>query len=156
LEIRQARSEDAVGVHRVVQEAFGEYRQAVPVSMSALDETPEDVRREVSSGNVVVAIDGTEVVGTVRYEVKPEVLYVGRLAVLPSYQRRGVGAALMEYVEKLAPTLGRTRIELATRQSLPDNVLFYERLGYTVTERVAHPRGPDIVMWFEKMVGDRP
>jgi len=60
----------------------------------------------------------------------------------------------MGYVEEIAPTLGRTRIQLATRQSVPSNVLFYERLGYTVTERVAHPRGPDITVWFEKVVGD--
>jgi len=154
VEIRQAQLGDAEAVRQVVQEAFGEYREVVPVSLSALEETPEDLRRDVLAGRVLVAVDGTEVVGTVRYELKPDVLYVGRLAVLPSYQGRGVGAALMGYVETLAPTLGRTRIQLATRQSVPSNVLFYERLGYKVTERVAHPRGPDITVWFEKVVGD--
>jgi predicted N-acetyltransferase YhbS len=156
MEIRQAKLDDAEAVRRVVQEAFGEYREVVPVSLGALDETIEDVRLAVSTGRVLVAVDGAEVVGTVRYELKPDALYVGRLAVMPSYQGRGVGAALMAYVEKLAHTLGRTRIELATRQSVPSNVLFYEHLGYTMVERVQHPRGPDVVVWFEKTVGERP
>jgi ribosomal protein S18 acetylase RimI-like enzyme len=156
MEIRQAQLDDAEAVHRVVQEAFGEYLAVVPVSLSALEETLEDVQREVSGGRVLVAVDGTEVAGTVRYELKPDALYVGRLAVLPSYQGRGVGVALMTYVEGLAPTLGRTRIQLATRQSVPSNISFYKRLGYTITERVPHPRGPDITVWFEKEVDSRP
>jgi ribosomal protein S18 acetylase RimI-like enzyme len=102
----------------------------------------------------VVALEGAEAVGTVRYEVKPDLLYVGRLAVLPAYRGRGVGAALMSYIERLAPSLGRTRIQLATRESIPGNIAFYERIGYHITEKVQHPRGPDIVVWFEKEVGE--
>ncbi len=156
MEIRQARSEDAAAVHEVVQDAFREYRGVLAVSLSALGETLEDVRREISAGRVLVALEGTEAVGTVRYELKPDCIYVGRLAVLPAYRKRGVGAALMDHVERLAPALGRTRLQLATRESVPGNLQFYERLGYRVVERVAHARGPDITVWFEKELGAQP
>jgi GNAT superfamily N-acetyltransferase len=154
MKIRQARIEDAAAVHAVVQGAFEEYRGVLAVSLSALDETVEDVQRAISAGRVLVAVEGTEAVGTVRYDLKPDCLYMGRLAVLPAYRKNGVGAALMDYIEKLAPTLGRTRIQLATRESLPGNLRFYERLGYMVVERVAHKRGPDVTIWFEKELGE--
>jgi GNAT superfamily N-acetyltransferase len=129
MEIRYARMEDAEAVHEIVGAAFEEYRGVLPVSVSALDESVEDVRKTISDGQVLLALEGAHAVGTVRYEVRPDLLYVGRLAVLPSYRRRGIGAALMTYIEQLAPSLDRTRIQLATRQSIPDNIVFYERLG---------------------------
>jgi len=156
MEIRHARIEDAEAAHAVVRAAFEEYRGVLPVSVSALDENLEDVRKAISEGRVLVALEGADAVGTVRYEVRPDLLYVGRLAVLPSHRGRGIGAALMEYVEGLAPSLERTRIQLATRQSIPGNIAFYERLGYRVVERVPHPRGPDITVWFEKELGEPP
>jgi GNAT superfamily N-acetyltransferase len=154
MEIRQATLEDAEALHVVVLAAFEEYRGILPVSVSALDESVEDVRKEISEGRVLMAAEGEEAVGTVRYEMKPDLLYVGRLAVLPSHRGRGIGAALMDHVERLAPSLGRTRIQLATRESIPGNIVFYEQLGYKVVERVQHPRGPDIVVWFEKELGE--
>src|SRR6476660_6734580 len=114
MEIRNATLEDAEAVHAVVQAAFEEYRGALPVSVGALDESVEDVQKAISEGQVVLALQRGKAVGTVRYELKPDLLYVGRLAVLPAYRGRGVGAALMDYVERLVPTLGRTRIQLAT------------------------------------------
>jgi ribosomal protein S18 acetylase RimI-like enzyme len=152
--IRHARIEDAEAVHEIVRAAFEEYRGVLPVSVSALDESVEDVRKTISGGQVLLALEGAHAVGTARYEVRPDLLYVGRLAVLPSYRRRGIGTALMAYVEGLAPSLERTRIQLATRQSIPSNIAFYERLGYRVVERVPHPRGPDITVWFEKELSE--
>lgn len=154
MEIRQATLDDTEVVHRIVQAAFEPFREVVPVSLSALDETIEEVREAVAEGRVLVAVEGEDGFGTVRYEVKPDSLYVGRLAVLPAYWGRGIGAALMAHIEQLAPSLGRTRIQLATRESVPSNVQFYERLGYTAVERVPHPRGPDITVWFEKELGE--
>src|SRR3954464_6005096 len=108
MHIRHATTEDAVAVYQIVQAAFEQYRGALPVSVNALDETLEDVLKDISAIGVLLAFDGDEPVGTVRYEVQPDLLYVGRLAVLPSHRRRGIGAALMEYVELLAPSLERT------------------------------------------------
>jgi ribosomal protein S18 acetylase RimI-like enzyme len=156
MQIRHARIEDAEAVQEIVRAAFEEYHGALPVSVSALDESVEDVRKAISSGQVLLALEGARALGTVRYEVRPDLLYVGRLAVLPSDRKRGVGAALMAHVERLAPSLERTRIQLATRQSIPGNIAFYERLGYKVVERVPHPRGPDTVVWFEKELSATP
>ncbi len=150
LQIRQAAIEDAAAVYAIVQAAFAEYRDALPVSVGALDETQTDVLEAISAGQVLLALQAEVAVGTVRYEAQPGYLYVGRLAVLPACRGCGIGAALMAHIECLAPSLGRSRIQLGTRQSIPANITFYERLGYTIVERMSHPRGPDIVVCFEK------
>jgi ribosomal protein S18 acetylase RimI-like enzyme len=162
--IRYAAEEDAEVVHGIVQAAFAEYRGTVPVLPGALRETLEETRRSIAERRTLLiyhlddspATVGGSILsfqpplGTVRYEPKEDHLYVGRLAVLPSWRGRGVGRKLMEYVEGLAPAMGLTRIRLGTRGSMPSNLAFYERLGYIVVERDEQSRAPDVVVWFEK------
>lgn len=148
--IRYAATEDAPLLHGIIQAAFAEYRGAIAVPPGALSETLEEVERAITEGKVLLAYDGAQAVGTVRYEVRPDCLYVGRLAVLPSHRGRRVGATLMAYVESLAPGLGRTRLYLGTRLSMPGNIAFYERLGYRIVHTEPHPRGDDTNVWFEK------
>ncbi|MEO8288216.1 MAG: GNAT family N-acetyltransferase [Chloroflexota bacterium] len=150
MEIRQAQTGDAEVLHGIVQAAFGEYRGVLAVPPSALGETLEEVREAVLGGQVLVAWDGDRAVGTVRYEVQPEHLYVGRLAVLPEYRGHSIGAALMGYLEELAPRLGLRRMRLGTRASMEKNIVFYERLGYTIVKQEPHTSGPDVWVWFEK------
>src|SRR5262245_35630088 len=156
LEIRPANLEDAAALHHIVQAAFAEYDGVLEVRPSALTETLEEVQQAIEEGGVLLAWDGDVAVGTVRYELNPDHLYVGRLAVLPSHRRRRVGIALMRYIEGLAATLDRTRIELCTRQSMQSNLAFYERLGYHIFKTEAHPRGPDVTVWFAKEMRAKP
>ena len=149
IEIRPATPGDAEALHSIVQSAFAEYR-ALAVLPSALSETLEEVDDAIHSWTVFLAFHGGHAVGTVRYELEGDHLYVGRLAVLPEYRRHGVGAALMQHLEALAPMLGKTRIRLGTRQSMPVNLAFYDRLGYQIVSREPHLRGPDVWVWYEK------
>ncbi|MDQ3706245.1 MAG: GNAT family N-acetyltransferase [Chloroflexota bacterium] len=148
--IRYANPADAALLHNIIRAAFAEYDGVLAVPPGALGETLQEVEQAIARGTALLAYDGGHAVGTVRYEVRPGYLYVGRLAVLPSHRGRGVGAALMSYVERLAPGLGRTTIHLGTRLSMPGNLAFYERLGYRVDSTEPHPRGNDTNVWFEK------
>ncbi|HEX8218618.1 MAG TPA: GNAT family N-acetyltransferase [Chloroflexia bacterium] len=153
VQIRCATIEDAPLVHSIIQAAFAEYDGALPVPPGALAETVEEAARAIGEGTTMLAYDGAEAVGTVRYEVRPDYVYLGRLAVLPSHRGQGVGAALMAHVERLAPGLGRSKVHLGTRLSMPSNLAFYERLGYRVVLTEPHPRGDDTNVWFEKELG---
>lgn len=155
-DIRYATPEDAPLLHSIIQAAFAEYRGTIPVPPGALGETLEEVEKAIAKGTALLAYDGDVAVGTARYEVRPDCLYVGRLAVLPSHRGRGVGAELMLFVEGLAPGFERDRIYLGTRTSMPSNIAFYERLGYRIVKSEPHPRGPDVNVWFEKELGTSP
>lgn len=163
---RRATPDDAETVHALVKSAFAEYDGNMPVQPGALRETLDEVKHDIEGGNLLLAFDvphdaaadagdmaalgSGEPVGTVRYEVKPDHLYVGRLAVRPDRRGQSIGTRIMLNMEYEARELGLTRIRLGTRESMPGNVAFYERLGYTIVERVPHPRGPDVILWFEK------
>jgi ribosomal protein S18 acetylase RimI-like enzyme len=162
---KQATEEDAHAVHELIQLAFGEYAGTVPVPPGALNDTLDDTLAAVLEGHTILltvrALDpkdnrpdygNTKLVGTARYEMRPEYLYVGRVAVHPDYRRQGIGAMLMRHIEGLAPGLGYTRLYLGTRASMPGNVAFYEQLGYTIVKQEPHPRGPDLNVWFEKVL----
>lgn len=153
VQIRCATIEDAPLIHDIIQAAFAEYDGVIAVPPGALAETVEQAAQAIAEGTALLAYDGEEAVGTVRYEVRPDYIYVGRLAVLPTHRRRRVGAALMAHVESLAPALGRSKVHLWTRLSMPSNLAFYERLGYRIVNTEPHPRGNDTNVWFEKELG---
>jgi ribosomal protein S18 acetylase RimI-like enzyme len=163
---KQATEEDAPDVHALIQLAFGEYRDSIPVSPGALNDTLEAITDAVRKGTTIILLDGelelldgiitypstenAQLVGTARYETRPDYLYVGRVAVHPDHRRQGIGASLMRHIEGLAPSLGYTRLHLETRASMPGNIAFYEGLGYTIVNHTPNPKGPDINVSFEK------
>jgi ribosomal protein S18 acetylase RimI-like enzyme len=74
---------------------------------------------------------------------------VGRLRwvyVLPEFQRRGIGTALVSHLEERARAAGYDSMRLRTAEGADWAVSFYEKLGYTVTGRNPRPWGADILM----------
>ena len=66
--------------------------------------------------------------------------------ILPKYQRRGIGTALISYVEQEARKMGLKRLRLLTVEGAYWAVNFYKKLGYTLTVRVANPWGFDVFL----------
>lgn len=141
--VRLATPEDAELMHDVTQRAFAEYLGVLRVPSSAHAETVADVRRAlVACGGALAWVAGA-CVGSARFALEPEVLYVGRVAVLPEFRRRGIASRLMRFIEAHAPSLGRDAVSLKARGALPSNVELYRSLGYEVLIDRPHPRGDD-------------
>lgn len=66
-------------------------------------------------------------------------MYAHRLAVLPAYQRTGIGRALMTYVEEQAQADGCAYVRVGVRLALPGNLAFFERIGYANIIEDSHP-----------------
>jgi ribosomal protein S18 acetylase RimI-like enzyme len=143
LRVRRAREDEAEIVHRVTQAAFEEYRGLLPVESGALSESVQDVHNALKEGGAILAVLDDEPVGAARWLREPDGLYVGRVAVLPTYRRQGIASALMRFLEDLAPELGADAIRIGVRESLPNNLKLYQALGYEVVSIDQHPRGPD-------------
>lgn len=69
-----------------------------------------------------------------RYRPAVPHFYINELAVSPEFQGKGYGKALMEYVENISGNHLLYRV-IALDTSNPENVKFYERLGYEVTKK---------------------
>ncbi len=134
---------DAALVHRIMHEAFAEYRGVLDPPSSAHAETVGDVARALAAGGGALAWLGAEAVGSARYGRQPDHLAIGRIAVLPAYRGRGIGGALVTFLEGHARTLAIPEVRLEVRMTLDKNLALYERLGYQIRAIVPHPRNPD-------------
>jgi GNAT superfamily N-acetyltransferase len=140
--LRFATPDDAAVVRETALLAFAEFKGVIDPPPGILFETEEDVRRALETEGGVVAIDGEAVVGSARFEERPGYLYIGRLAVPPAFRGRGIGAALMAFIEEHARSRGMAECHVSVRESLPGNVAMFEHWGYVPASRDPHPRVP--------------
>src|SRR5262245_10630678 len=136
--LREATDADVPTLVAVLIAAFDEYRGRLDPPSGAHGETEEKLRHLLRGASAVLAFVGDQVAGCVFYAPVGEHIDLFRLAVLPAYRGRGIGRALVEYVEAHAPALGISRVQLGVRVALPDNRAYYERMGYCFLEARTH------------------
>ena len=137
--IREAGSDDAIAILRLMLAAFEEYEGVLDPPSGAHKATVDTVRTHLSRGGAVLATIDDEPVGFAFYEAVDDLLYFGRLSVRPDMRNRGIGRALLDAVERRARDAGAAGIRLGVRVQLPHLVARYERLGYRLTKYMTHP-----------------
>ncbi len=85
-----------------------------------------------------LAISSGKAVGTARVVMRHGDAKIGRMAVLKSYRRRGVGAALLKRAVLAAKRLRARRIYLHAQVAVTS---FYERMGFRAVGRVFDEAG---------------
>lgn len=130
--------ERADDVHRLTQAAFAPHRHLDPPS-GAASESVASVIDALAAGGGAVAEQRGQAVGCLRWRPAPEGdLYVGRVAVDPALHDRGIGRVLMAWAEGEARRRRCDGVAVAVRVALPDNLDFFQRLGYRVTGEHRH------------------
>lgn len=106
------------------------------VDMPPLTQTLDEVRAELEENLGCVALDGPRMVGVVRARRDGDLLLIGRIAIAPDQQGRGIGTTLLDAVETRGRDAGATEAELFTGSLSEANLRLYEREGYRETQRV--------------------
>lgn len=119
-------------VHRIMLSAFAEYVGHLNPPSTCHAETVGDVAQAIQTGGAILAWVEDQPVGSARYIIHADHVYVGRVSVLPDYRGCGVASAMMRYLETLAHDRGCMEIRLNSRLSLPRNIALYQRLGYDI------------------------
>jgi methylmalonyl-CoA/ethylmalonyl-CoA epimerase len=128
--IRTAEPADAGEVFTVQRAAFvAEAQRHDNPHLPPLTQTLDEVREDIDTQTVLVAHEGSRIVGTVRGVPIGPAWYIGRLAVAPDLQGHGIGRALLGAIERAAPA-GTSEFTLTTGPKSTDTVRFYERQGY--------------------------
>ena len=107
---------------------------------SALALTPETLKTKAFSEIAYAALNGEQLVGCIfcRPEIEAESLYVGKLAVLPAAQGKGIGKRLLGLAEITARELGLKALRLETRIELLDNHATFAAWGFQRTAENRH------------------
>lgn len=141
IELRQGNEADCDAVLAVLKESFSPYLNLLIPPSGVTKETAETLRQKVVTETLLVAeVDG-RVVGCLFFtphHAQPDTLYFGRLGVLPAFQKQGIARQLVRQVEQAATAGGFAKVGLAVRIVLPDNIHFFESMGYEIAEAKAH------------------
>jgi predicted N-acetyltransferase YhbS len=128
--VRECRKEEMEEAKRVSSAAFEAHRQVYRPSPQAVG-AKREMDRTLSR---LVALDGSEVVGTVQYWTLDDRLHLVGLAVRPNRQRQGIGLELLKRVREIAAEKKLGRLSLCTVEET-GNVPIFLRLGFAVTEK---------------------
>lgn len=134
--IRQAKAEDAASLPEIELSAVKAF--LVEPDLHFIVDMPvmsaEQHLQFMQNGHVLVAECDNVRAGFLVAEPVPEenCLHIWELSVHQSYQRRGVGSALLEAVARVAKVNGFQALSLTTFDDVTWNRPFYERCGFTV------------------------
>ncbi|KRB39104.1 GNAT family N-acetyltransferase [Microbacterium sp. Root180] len=137
IDIRAIAEEDAGETLTLQRAAF--VQEALiydSVQMPPLTQSLEELRAELVENLGCVARDGGRMVGAVRARADGDLLLIGRLAIAPDVQGRGIGSRLLEAVERRGREAGCREAELFTGSLSEANLRLYARTGYRETTRV--------------------
>ncbi len=127
----------------LIRDAFAYMDGRIDPPSSVHRLTPRSMAADAAQGALFLAERAVEqggaLAGCVFVRAKGDALYIGKLAVRPELQGRGVGRALIAAAKAEARALGLGFLELQTRIELTENHAAFARLGFTKTGESAHP-----------------
>lgn len=128
--------DDLSAILSLIRTAFAgmEGRIDPPSSMHAL--TEGDIARQAVEGEVWSI--GVPPLACVFLTPRAGSLYLGKLAVMPGHQGRGLGRRMVRVAEDRARALGLPALELSTRVELVENHAAFRAMGFTQTGGASH------------------
>lgn len=118
--------------------SFAYMNDRIDPPSSALSLTPQSVKEKARSEIGYVALDDSQLAGCIFCRPEPSSLYIGKLAILPSEQGKGIGKRLLELAETVARQRGLGVLRLETRIELTGNHATFARWGFRKTAENRH------------------
>ena len=130
--IRQATAGQAEAVAALVERAYARWVPVIGRRPAPMD---DDYAARCAAGQVFCAMDGDALAGLVVIADAPDHLWLDNLAVDPAWQGRGIGSALLAFVEAEAACRGLPEVRLCTNQRMGANIALYARKSYAEAAR---------------------
>lgn len=125
-------------LHGLLVEAFAYMTGRIdpPSSLARMDAAA--LRRKAEGEKLVVVEDRGRLVACGFFALRPQSLYLGKLAVAVSHRRMGLLRLMVALAEAEARTLDLPALELETRVELTENHATFAALGFAVAGTFAH------------------
>ena len=127
VEIRKATLADLENIQSCAYLAYSKYVDRMkkePAPMNA------DYAAQIENGAVDVAVVEHKFAGYVVFYPDGDHFHLESVAVVPEQSRRGIGRALIDYVERTARSAGVNAVELYTNEVMIENIAMYQKMGY--------------------------
>jgi N-acetylglutamate synthase-like GNAT family acetyltransferase len=151
MSIRRAKADDVQAVLFVINKSNSEaYKKIIPPKYFKEPVlTPDELLEEFKKMTFYAYRMEEVTIGVAALTlIEDNVGQIRWVYILPEHQRKGIGTALMNYVEKEATKMKLQRLKLLTSDKACWAKNFYSKLGYTMVDKVQQPWGDDAV--FEK------
>jgi N-acetylglutamate synthase-like GNAT family acetyltransferase len=107
----------------------------------------EELLRDFQKMEFYVYKIGHKIVGVAALHIETKL--TGRIRwvyILPEHQRKGIGTALISFLETKARNIGLKRLWLLTAEKAHWATSFYRKLGYEPCGKIERPWGHDVIM----------
>lgn len=98
-----------------------------------------DALRDKAQRDYLWVAGASPLLGCMFLTAQPDALYIGKLAIAPQAQGRGLGRAFVTAAQAQARQLSLPRLRLETRIELVENHAAFAAMGFTQTACKAHP-----------------
>ena len=123
--------QDEIETIRDLERVSAQRFQGMIDALAADEPSPSAVlAARIEAGDLVVAVDGDDVVGFVMFRTVEDHAYVEQVDVLPAYEGQRIGAALLDGVSGRARAAGLKGVSLSTFREVPWNAPYYRWLGF--------------------------
>ena len=109
--------------YKIEADRYNNYR--IPPLIQTIDE----LKAQFNDHVILKAVADNQVIGTVRACERDNTCYIGRLAVHPDMQNKGIGTALMKAIEG---QFNSPRFELFTGSRSDKDIYLYKKSGYQI------------------------
>lgn len=140
-QVRLADYDDIPSIMTITREGFLKYKEVTGIEhIDALDETYSDVKHDIDTKIVLLALSDGEPVGSVRVEILPDnTAVLTRFAVKVTSQNNGIGKSIMNLVDRIMIKKHVKVLKLYTASRLASLIRFYYGRGFyiesTTTDR---------------------
>ena len=130
--------DDFAGLHQLLVKAFAFMDERIdpPSSMHKL--TPEGLHDKAGNEWLILALQGTALVGCLFARPEYGAVYIGKIAVRSEARGNGTGAKLLGRAQEIAVEKGYSALELEVRVELTENQCFFEKHGFIKSGENAH------------------
>ena len=133
-EVRMATYDDIDDILSITKEAFLKYAELAGIeTTAALNETYEDVKRDIDTKIVLIALSDGVPVGSVRVEVFDDnTAYFSRFGVKVTSQNNGIGKSILNLVDRIMKKKGVKKLSLHTASKITSLIRFYYGRGFYI------------------------
>lgn len=130
--------DDWQGLLTLLKREFAHTIGKVDPPSTVYQTSPQDLQLRAAQSHLLLAYDGTRLIGCLFLDPRPHTLFLGRFAVDQTARGSGLARRMIEQAELLARQYGLATLSLETRTALEENQVKFKSLGFRITGGRAH------------------